>query len=197
MGRPGRKEELLQAAVTLFSQKGYHATTVREIAEACGMQSGSIYAHIASKEDLLFQIVIEVADRFMEQVGPIARGEGRAAVKLGRAMAAHIAVVTDSLETATIFLHEWRALSPDRREAVAARRTAYEELFAAIIREGVASGEFAPSVDERFARLLVLSAANWVYQWYRPQGGLDPTAVAERFAELILGGIERRGGEER
>lgn len=188
MPRQGRREEMLAAAVALFSRKGYHATTVRDIADEVGMQSGSLYAHIASKEDLLDEIVRQAADRFMAAITPIADGPGPAGERLKRAMAAHIRVVAASPEAATIFLHEWKALSPERRAAVAERRAAYEEQLARIIRQGVEAGEFRP-IDEQFVRLLVLSAVNWVYQWYRPGGPLAPDEVADRFHQIVLRGI--------
>lgn len=183
----------MAAAVALFSRKGYHGTTVRDIAEESGMLSGSLYAHISTKEDLLFDIVLKAADRFMAAVLPIVAGEGAAADKLRWAMAAHMRVVGESLEAATVFLHEWKALSPERRAVAAGRRAAYEALFAEIIRRGADAGEFAVA-DPKFARLLVLSAVNWLYEWYDPAGPLPPEAVADRFADLLLTGFSQRGG---
>jgi AcrR family transcriptional regulator len=188
MPRPGRKENVLEAAVSLFSRKGYHGTTVRDIAEESGMLSGSLYAHITSKEDLLFEITCRASDQFMAAVEPIASARAPAPVRLREAMAAHLRVVAGSLEAATIFLHEWKALSPERRAIIAERRKAYERLLARIIRDGVESGEFR-RVDEKFARLLLLSAVNWLYEWYDPAGALGPDEVADRFADLILGGL--------
>lgn len=188
IARPGRKEHVLEAAVALFSQKGYHGTTVRDIALTSGMLSGSLYAHFAGKEELLFAIVEQAAMQFLTALEPIVEGPGTAAEKLRAALAAHLRVVAQSRDAATIFLHEWRALSPERREPVLAWRKRYEELLGAIIGEGVKSGEFR-RIEEPFARLLVLSAANWAYQWYSPDGPLGPEAVADRFADLILQGL--------
>lgn len=196
MPRPGRKEHVLEAAVSLFSRKGYHATTVRDIAESSGMQSGSLYAHIAGKEDLLFEIVLGAAEQFMTAIQPIAAGPGTASEKLRAAMKAHLRVVAGALPAATIFLHEWKALSGERREIIAARRNAYEESLAQIIRQGVAAGEFR-QLDEKFARLLVLSAVNWLHEWYDPAGPLLPDAVADKFADLLLEGFVQRGGGDR
>lgn len=189
MPRPGRKESVVEASIRLFAEKGYHGTTVRDIAEESGMLSGSLYAHITSKEDLLFEIVLRAADQFLAAVRPIAAEVGPAEERLRRAMAAHMEVMSASRDAAVIFMHEWRALSPERRADVARLRDQYEECLAKIIRSGVATGEFGP-VDERFARLLVLSAVNWVYQWYSPDGPLRPEQVADRFADLILSGVK-------
>jgi AcrR family transcriptional regulator len=190
--RPGRREQVLEAAVALFSRKGFHGTSIREIAEESGMLSGSLYAHIASKEDLLYEIVMHAADQFMEAVSPIVAGGGAPSDKLRAAMRAHLRVVAGSLEAATIFLHEWKALSPQRRAAVSTRRDAYEALWTAILQEGVQRGEFRP-VDVKLARLLVLSALNWLYEWYDPAGPLGPEAVADAFAGILLDGLRKEG----
>lgn len=178
----------MEAAAALFARKGYHGTTVRDIADESGMLSGSLYAHINSKEDLLFEIVDRVADQFLTAVEPIVNSEGRADARLEAAMAAHTRVVAGSIQTATIFLHEWHALDPERRGLIQAKRNRYEALLAEIIDQGVRSGEFRP-VDAKFARLLVLSAVNWLYEWYKPDGPLGPDEVAHKFAELILRGL--------
>ncbi len=193
MPRPTRKAAIVDAAVDLFAHKGYHATTVRDIAGESGMLSGSLYAHISSKEDLLFEIVERAANEFTAAAEPIVRGPGTAADKLRRAMAAHVDVVAGDLAAATVFLHEWRALSPERQQAAAALRDRYESLLGEIIAAGVASGEFK-GVDQKFARLLVLSAVNWLYSWYRPGGELAAAAVADKLATLILDGLAANGG---
>jgi TetR/AcrR family transcriptional regulator, cholesterol catabolism regulator len=192
MPRPGRKENVVEAAVTLFSKKGYHGTTVRDIAVQSGMLSGSLYAHISSKEDLLFEIVSKAADQFMAAVEPIVTSSATAEAKLRQAMAAHIRVVEQNREAATVFMHEWKALSSDRRDAIAERRNSYEQLFAVILAEGVQEGAWSP-IDHRFARLLILSAVNWLYQWYDPAGPLGPDAVADKFADLIMLGLKGGG----
>ncbi|MBY6277091.1 TetR/AcrR family transcriptional regulator [Symbiobacterium thermophilum] len=194
MGRNRRREAMLQAAIGLFSDKGYHATTVREIAQAVGILPGSLYAHMASKEDLLYEAVVQASERFREAVAPIAESPGHAGERLRQAMAAHIRVVAESPAAATVFLHEWRALSPQRRAMAVAHRRAYEELLARIIREGVESGVFRP-VDEKFVRLLVLSAVNWTYQWYRADGPLSPEQVADQFYAIIAGGLLRNAAD--
>lgn len=193
MTRTARKEQVLQAAAVLFSRKGYHGTTVRDIGEESGMLSGSLYAHIDRKEDLLYELVVRAAQRFQAAVRPVVEGEGTAAEKLERAMVGHLQVVAESLEHARVFLREWRALTGDRWKAAAALRSQYEELLAAIIHQGVVSGEFRP-VDEKSARLLVLGALNWTYEWYDPAGPLGPEAIAKRFADIVVEGLRNRGG---
>ena len=191
MRRGERRQAILDAAAGLFSDRGYHGTSVRDIAEETGMLSGSLYAHIRSKEDLLHEIVSAAAAEFIAGVEPIARGDLPPDRKLGEALRAHVRVVAGSIDQARVFLHEWRALSGARLKEITALRRRYERLWARIVEEGIASGHFR-DVEPRFARLLVLSAANWTYQWYRPSGSLGPDEVADRFADLVLAGLGAR-----
>ncbi|MDF2629230.1 MAG: transcriptional regulator, TetR family [Symbiobacteriaceae bacterium] len=193
MPRQGRKDDVLAAAIALFSRKGYHGTTVRDIADEAGMLSGSLYAHYSSKEEMLFDIVQQAAGQFISGIGPMLESDQPAADKLRAAMRSHLRVMALSRDAAAIYLHEWKALTGDRRTIIAEKRNAYEEGLAAIIRQGVEAGEFRP-VDAKFARLLVLSALNWLYQWYDPAGALGPDAVADKFADLVLHGLTN--GEE-
>ncbi len=178
-----RKEQILATAQQMFSHQGYHGTTMRDIAQALNMQGGSLYAHITAKEDILWEIVNRAADEFL------ARGDalrGRAPVPpptgCGPMLHAHVQVVARNLENATVFFHEWRFLSADRRAALTARRDAYEACFRAVIAQGIAAGEF-PHADARMGARLVLSAGNWLYQWFRPDGTLSADEVADQFAD--------------
>ena len=183
-----RKEQIYSTARSLFSQRGYHATTVRDIARELNMQGGSLYAHIESKEDVLWEIVNRAADQFLGAVEPIMASDKSAPEKLREMVRAHVKVVADNLADATVFLHEWKFLGEERRNAIAARRDRYEGLYRHVVEEGIRSSEFAPA-DPKMAALLVLSAVNWMPQWYKPSGPLSPTEVADMFSELILKGL--------
>jgi AcrR family transcriptional regulator len=184
----GRKGQIIEAAEMLFSERGYHGTTMRDIAAETGILPGSLYAHIASKEDILLEICTAAAAQFLISVEIAAKGPWPPAEKLRRAMRAHVNVVARAREAARVFLEEWTALSEPRREEVRALRDRYESLWDGIIREGIRKGAFR-KMDRRFARLLVLSAANWTYTWYDPAGPLSPDEIADRFTDLLLDGL--------
>lgn len=186
-----RKEQIYSTASSLFSQRGYHATTVRDIARELNLQGGSLYAHIESKEDVLWEIVNRAADQFLAGAEPIASSDLPASQKLREMVRAHAAVVAGNLTDATSFLHEWRFLGKGRREAIAARRDRYESLYRQVVEEGIRSGEFAPT-NPKMAATLVLSAANWMPQWFKPSGSLSYIEVADTFSDLILRGLEPR-----
>src|SRR6476469_5143928 len=183
-----RKEQIVQTAGSMFSRQGYHATTVRDIARELNMQGGSLYAHIDSKEDMLWEIVERAAAQFLAAAQPIAALPLPASARLRRLLAAHVDVVTRNLDNATVFFHEWRFLSPPRRARIGAQRDAYEALFRGVIQDGIDAGEF-PDADARMGALLVLSAGNWLYQWYRPDGALSADAVAAQMADLLIAGL--------
>ncbi len=183
-----RKRQIEDAASGLFSAKGYAATSVRDIARALDLQGGSLYAHIASKEDVLWNIVRRAAGRFHAAVRQIANEPTPVAERLRGMVRAHVRVVTDDIEHATVFLHEWRFLGPERRTAIARQRDAYEAYWRAVIAEGMANGEFRPG-DAKMAGLGILSGLNGIAQWYRADGPLAPDAIAASFADLFLRGL--------
>lgn len=183
-----RREMMLDAAAELFSRRGYHGTSIRDIAAATGILPGSLYAHIRGKEDLLYDIVVGAAGQFLAGAEMAAKGPWSTTEKLRVAMRAHIDVVANAREEARVFLEEWTALEEPRRSEVKALRDRYEKLWDLIIREGIESGHLR-KVDPTVARLLVLSAANWTYTWYDPEGTMTPKQIADRFTDLLLEGL--------
>lgn len=190
-----RREQIYQAAAQLFSDVGYRATSMRDIASALDIKAGSLYAHISSKEELLWEIVNRMADEFDAALHPVAALDGRAADKLKAALEAYVTVVTRRLGFAKVLFTEWRHLPPERQALITLRRDKVERLFRNILSEGVAAGEFAPELDVRLTAVLALSGANWLPNWYKVGGPLSPQDVADQFAALLLGGIRR--GESR
>ncbi|MFN8474711.1 MAG: TetR/AcrR family transcriptional regulator [Anaerolineae bacterium] len=188
MSETQRVEQIYAAAARLFSRYGYHGTTIRQMARELDLQGGSLYAHISAKEDVLWGIVDHAANQFLAAVDPIAACDLAPAEKLRAALRAHIGVVTDNLDAATVYFQDWKFLGDARRDAIRAKRDTYEGYFRQIIAEGIEAGAFR-QVDEKFAALLVLSVGNWLYQWYRPNGPLPPTAVADEFIAMILAGV--------
>lgn len=180
-----RRQQIEDAASALFRERGYAATSVRDIAQVLSLQGGSLYAHVASKEDVLWSIVNRAADRFHAQVGPIAANAAPAAERLRQMIHAHVSVVTTGQRDAAVFLHEWRFLSHERRQQIAQRRDSYEGLFRQTIEQGIASGEFSPA-DPRLTAMAILSALNGIATWYRPDGQLTADQIADQHADLFL-----------
>lgn len=180
---------MVQAAARLFSERGYHGTSIQHLADALGLQKGSLYSHIGSKEELLFDVVNDGADRFLERGESASSASAPASVRLRRLLVGHVETAIEHLDAATVFLNEWRYLSEERRDLVREKRDRYEQLVRNIIEEGIATGEFRDDANVRFAARLVLSAGNWTYAWFKPGGELGPTEIGERFADLLIRGL--------
>jgi AcrR family transcriptional regulator len=181
-----RRNELTRQAARLFAEKGYHGTSIGEIARALGVQKGSLYAHIESKQDLLYETMLEGARAFHAGLDAIPE-ELAVSEKIRLAIRSHLRVVADQLDVATVFVQEWRYLEGDRREEILAERRRYEERIRAFFREGRELGELRSDLDDSTAALLVLSAANWAYTWLQP--GRDTDELADRFYAFLLEGM--------
>ena len=189
---PQRRDQVLATAETLFARRGFRATSVRDIADALGIQAGSLYAHIETKEDLLWGIVNAAADRFFAAVEPIVASDLLPIEKLRRVMAAHVGVITAGTASASVYSTQWRHLTEPRRNAFAARRDAYEEIILGLVHDCIREGTFA-DMDEKFATLLILSSMNWIYQWYRPDGPMAPDEIAAKLTDMLFQGLRRAG----
>lgn len=189
-----RRQAIEDAASVLFHTHGYSGTSVREIARAVDIQGASLYAHVTSKQDVLWSIVERTAARFeaaadaIETADPGGATFGRG-VYLIALVRAHVGVVTDDIERASVFVHEWRALQGSRREAIATRRDAYEQRFRTVIADGVWTGAFHP-VDPVATAAFLLTALNGLVGWYRPDGRLSARAIADTYADLALRAVQ-------
>ena len=181
-----RRRELTRAAARLFAQKGYHGTSVGDLAEALGVQKGSLYAHIESKADLLWEVASEGAEAFHAALDEVPE-EGPVVDRIRAALRGHLRVVAEQLDVATVFTREWRYLEGERREEIVHERRRYEERFRALFREGRELGELRSDLDDASAALLALSAANWAYTWLRPERDTDE--LADRFYALLIDGM--------
>ena len=181
-----RRTELTRQAARLFAEKGYHGTSIGEIAEALGVQKGSLYAHIRSKQDLLYETMLEGARAFHAGLDAIPE-DLPATEKIRLALRSHLRVVADQLDVATVFVQEWRYLEGERRDEILRERRRYEDRIRAFFREGRDLGKLRTDLDDATAALLALSAANWAYTWLQP--GRDTDELADRFYQLLVDGM--------
>jgi TetR/AcrR family transcriptional regulator, cholesterol catabolism regulator len=181
-----RRAELTRQAARLFAERGYHGTSIGDLAEALGVQKGSLYAHIRSKQDLLYDTMREGATAFHAALDAIPE-ELPAPEKIRLALRGHLRVVSQQLDVATVFVREWRYLEGERRDEILAERRRYEERFRGLFREGRELGGLRTDLDDAAAALLALSALNWAYTWLTP--GRDTDELADRFHALLLDGV--------
>ncbi len=185
---PTKDDEIFDAAASLFKQKGFHATSMQDIADAVGMQKGSLYYHISSKEELLFRISHAAISAITEQLEEIAAAPLTPSAKLRAAIENHVTTLCERLDLMTVFLKESNTLTTEQQAQILAYRRRYEELFRGILNEGVESGEFRV-VDVGAVSNALLGMLNWMHYWYRPDGRLTPDEIAEVFTDLALNGV--------
>jgi AcrR family transcriptional regulator len=184
-----RSEEVYAAALKLFREKGYHATSMQDIAAAVGLYKGSLYHYIDGKEDLLARVFERAMAALLADVERIAADTAsRPSTQLRQIIQAHVEAVANNLDALTVYLHEWRALAGDSLASVRSQRDRYTTLVSEIVTRGVRTGEFN-TPDVRIATLGVLGMCNWLCQWYRPGGRLAPREIASHFADLVLDGL--------
>ena len=187
--RAGRHQEVYAAALRLFREKGYHATSMQDIAGVVGLYKGSLYHYIGGKEDLLVQVFERGMGALLEEVERIAANPAVGpTAQLREIIRAHVQAVATNLDALTVYLHEWRALGGESLARVRAQRERYVELVNAVVERGFGLGEFRAQ-DARIATLGVLGMCNWLCQWYRPGGRLSPSEIGDRFADLVLDGL--------
>jgi AcrR family transcriptional regulator len=183
---PTRRHELTRQAARLFAERGFHGTSMGDIAEALGVQKGSLYSLTGSKQQLLYETMRAGAEAFHAALDAIP-DDLPAVERVRLALRCHLRVVAEQIDVATVFTREWRYLEGPEREGILAERRRYEERFRALFREGVEAGELRPDLDAGAAALLVLSAANWAYTWLQPERDTDD--LADRFAAILVEGI--------
>lgn len=187
-----RRDAILATAASRFRRQGFERTSVREIAQALGMTSGSLFYHFATKEELLVAIMEEGVRDIMQSVRDGLAGETRLPERLLSMVRSHLkALLGTRLDAMTVLLYEWRSLSPAAQTRVMASRDAYEALWMAPINEAATLG--LVDADAVLVRQTVLGALNWTAQWYRPGGRLDVDALAQRMYTMLFPRVAASG----
>ncbi len=190
-------DEIIAAAARVFRTKGYHAATVQAIADEVGILKGSLYHHLASKEDLLYLIVKEPIARMYQTMGEIVATDLPAPEKLRRAILAHVEAFDRHYPHLFVYLREREEMKRRFRELIKLSPKQYERFWQQILREGIKSGEFRADLDVQVVSYGLLGMLNWLYQWYRPQGRLSVREVAEQFTAIALSGLAAPASKRR
>jgi TetR/AcrR family transcriptional regulator, cholesterol catabolism regulator len=183
-----RRDQLLAQAAQLFREKGYHATTMKDIAAELAILPGSLYHHIESKESLLIEIMQRGIEVLLERVRPIVSSSLSPVAKLEQIVHVHVASIAEYPDVLAVFLHELKSIPKERRGEQKRLRDEYDHLLRRVVEEGIAQGAFR-AMDPRMITFAVLGMLNWLYAWYRPTGGLSPNQIANQYCSIILHGI--------
>ena len=184
-GKESRADQLLETATLLFKEKGYHNTSMQDLADTLGLQKGSLYYYIDSKEELLRELLEQATSILGARIDEIYASHLSASEKLRRALENHGQAIMDNLNLVTVYLQEYRSLPPERLEEVLAAREHYEERLMQILQDGITSGEFNP-VDVKMTVFGFLGMLNWTHQWFSPDGALTSEQIAAILADLAM-----------
>ena len=188
--KKNRKQQIEEKATSLFQEKGYAATSMRDLANVLGIEAASLYSHIKSKEEILQKVCFRMADEFFAAWQAVEMENSSYAAKLKKAAIAHVKVITLDTNASAVFFNEWRHLSEPFLEEFLTMRNDYEGRFIDIIEKGMETGEFK-KVDAKFMMLTILSSLNWTHNWYKPEGSLSPEEIGKRLANMILNGLNK------
>lgn len=184
--RDRRRKEILHAALRAFRAKGYHGTTLDDIADQLGVRKTALYHYFPDKEAILYachrESLAELS-RILEE----AQALDTAPEQIAFVIREHVRVMIDTLEGSPLAF-EVTALSAGRRRGVIEARDRYEHGLRKIIEDGIVAGDFRP-VDAKIAVFAILGAINWIARWYRPEGLLHAPELGGQFADHLLGGL--------
>lgn len=184
-----RREQILQGAAKVFSKKGFHASTVDEIAKELGLTKASIYYYVQDKSDLLYQLYKRAMELLLESQAEIMARADSPDQKLRAMIEEYVRIVGGATAMySVVVLREHHALPPRRRKEIIAMRDQYEQTYRECIQQGIDQGIFEPT-DVKMASYVVLGALNWIPNWYNPRGALSKETIGRLFAEQLVRGL--------
>lgn len=187
------RDEILEAAAQIFSEKGFHAASMQDIAQAVNLQKASLYYHVTSKQEILLDLLDRALDLLIQIIEPVACSDLPPDQKVRRAIHDYLQAMLDNRDLAAVLLLEHRSLEPQYNARHIPRRDRFEHLWRDMLQQGIDQGAFC-CADAALATRYLLGVLNWTITWYRPDGALDPENLSAQFAGLYLNGLLVRDG---
>ena len=185
-----RKQEILEVAAELFREKGYAASTMRDIADKVGIEAASLYNHISSKKGLLNEICFEIGNMFVTEMRQINSSKDKAKSKVRSLIYLHIEITTQHAAMASVANDEWRHLNEPQLSEFLDMRGNYENCFRDILKIGIKDGELK-DLDSTTALFTILSSVRWLQYWFKEDRGISVGQIKKEIADLLLKGLEK------
>lgn len=186
-----RKEQVIRSAAELFREKGYAASSMRDLAQKLGIEAASLYSHIKSKEEILHHLCFDMAAEFRKSLHEVESKNVSATEKLRLGIIGHIQVMAKDLTASAVFMNEHRHLSQPHLREFLLLRINYINRFKSMIEEGALQGEFKSSIDKKLAVMTLFSSLNWMPMWYDPSSKIDPNALGQQLADMLVNGLKK------
>jgi len=186
-----RKEQVIRSAAELFREKGYAASSMRDLAQKLGIEAASLYSHIKSKEEILQHLCFDMAAEFRKSLMEVEKKNVSASEKLKLGIIGHIQVMAKDLTASAVFMNEHRHLSQPYLREFLLLRINYINRFKTMIEEGTRNGEFKETIDKKLAVMTLFSSLNWMPMWYDPASKIDPQNLGQQLADMLVNGLRK------
>ena len=184
------RDDILEAAAQVFRQKGFHGASMADIAEAVSLQKASLYHHVSSKQEILFELLDRALEMLLDRISPIARLDLPADERLCQMIREYLQILAENMDLSAVLLFEHRSLEGRQHARHVPNRDKFENLWREVLKDGVRSKQFGCDDIPLTARAL-LGIMNWTITWYRPDGSLTIKQIADSYTRLLLNGLLR------
>ncbi len=183
-----RKQEICITAARLFKQKGYSAVTMRDLAAEVGVKAASLYNHITSKEEILNEVILNIAESFTQGIQDIRLEDTKVAQKLEAVIAQHVHLTADNPYGMASLNNDWMHLGEGKEKYLSLRST-YEQHFREIIKEGKAQNVLK-DIDEEVILFSTLGTLRNLYLWIPKKADLQRSKLIDSLCETLLNGVK-------
>lgn len=184
------REDILEAAAQVFRQKGFHGASMSDIADAVNLQKASLYHHVSSKQEILFELLDRALELLLERISPIASLDRSAEERLCKMIREYLQILAENTDLAAVLLFEHRSLEGRQHARHVPNRDRFEALWRDVLADGVRAKQFACDDIPLTARAM-LGILNWTITWYRPNGPLSIEQIADHYSNLLLNGLRK------
>lgn len=185
-----RKEVILLKAAELFREKGYNASSMRDLAEKVGVEAASLYNHIKSKSDILQEICFKIANQFMTEIDQITTGDRTAIEKVEEVLRFHIRQMVNNYEEVIVSDREWKHLTDPYLSNFQNQRRVYRQRIAALIQQGIEKNEIK-QIDAPTAVLIMLHAVSGIESWHRSHKKISAELLEENMVMIMIEGLKK------
>ncbi len=190
--KASKKELILEKAATMFRQKGFAATSMRDLAETVGIEAASLYNHIRSKNEILEAICFDVANRFNNNMALIESGNQSSIAKIETLLRFHIRQMVEKYEEVYVSDREWKHLEEPYLSNFQNQRSNYRKKFAAIIESGIQKNEIR-KIDAPTAVLIMLHAVSGIESWHRSKSRINASELEDNMVMIMIDGLRKQG----
>ena len=190
--KASKKELILRKAAAMFREKGFAATSMRDLAESVGIEAASLYNHIRSKNEILEAICFDVANRFNTNIDIVEASNQNSINKVETLLRFHIQQMVDNYEEVYVADREWKHLEDPYLSNFQNQRRTYRKKFAGIIEEGIQKNEIR-KIDAPTSVMMMLHAVSGIESWHRSTAKINAKELEDNMITIMIGGLRKQG----